>query len=104
MKYTLPHVAMNIHVVMQKAGYHFFRDPKSKKESYVSRLSRDYYPRFHVYFHGNKSGTELDLHLDMKKPSYAGSHAHSGEYDGKLVEEEMERLKAWFAYYSQGGK
>jgi hypothetical protein len=33
------------------------------------------------------------IHLDMKQPSYAGSAAHSGEYNGPVVEDEAERIK-----------
>ena len=31
---------------------------------------------------------EVSLHLDQKKPIYIGSPAHSGEYEGELVENE----------------
>ena len=53
------------------------------------------YPRFHIYMSKGKEIGEffINLHLDQKKPSYSGSHAHSGEYDGDLVEREAERIK-----------
>src|SRR3989338_10126679 len=35
----------------------------------------------------------LNLHLDQKKPSYAGAHAHNAEYEGELVEAEGKRLE-----------
>ena len=35
----------------------------------------------------------FNLHLDQKKPSYSGSSAHSGEYDGEIIEKEVERIK-----------
>lgn len=35
----------------------------------------------------------LNLHLDQKQPSYQGSHAHSGEYKGALIEVEVARIK-----------
>ena len=45
----------------------------------------------------------FNLHLDQKKPSYFGhrslgegrlkGHAHSGDYDGPVVEGEAERIK-----------
>ena len=35
----------------------------------------------------------FNLHLDQKKPTYEGHVAHSGEYDGELVEEEAERIR-----------
>lgn len=82
---------------MQKAGYHFFRDPRTNNESYVMRITRNFYPRYHVYIENNV----LDLHIDMKKASYEGSRAHSGEYDGPKVEEEIERLKKWAVYLAK---
>lgn len=62
--------------------------------SFVRRLGRNEYPKFHVYI--NEEGAEeiiLNLHLDQKAPSYAGSSAHSGEYEGEVVEKEIERIK-----------
>jgi hypothetical protein len=53
-------------------------------------------PRFHIYASAsqdNKSAV-LNLHLDQKQVSYAGSHAHSGEYEGSLVENEAARIQA----------
>jgi len=35
----------------------------------------------------------FNLHLDQKQPSYAGAHAHNAEYEGEIVEREIERLK-----------
>jgi hypothetical protein len=31
--------------------------------------------------------------MDMKKASYEGTTAHSGEYEGELVEREAQRVK-----------
>lgn len=46
---------------------------------------------------GDKENDRLifSLHLDQKFASYekSGSHKHSGEYDGKVVEKELERIK-----------
>ncbi|MFH1598076.1 MAG: hypothetical protein ABIB97_03310 [Patescibacteria group bacterium] len=76
---------------MRKFGYYPLPDPKAKQLSFVRRLGANYYPRWHAYL--NKEMTGIKLHLDMKKPSYAGHHAHSGEYDSDLVKEEGERIR-----------
>jgi hypothetical protein len=34
----------------------------------------------------------FNLHLDQKKTSYEGSHAHSGQYDGEVVDREADRI------------
>jgi hypothetical protein len=83
--------------VLRKAGYIFFIDPQSKKESFILRLTNGYYPRFHLYVEEDESTVNFNLHLDQKKPSYAGSNMHGGEYDGKRVEDEMARVHRWIS-------
>lgn len=56
--------------------------------SFVRRLGTMNYPRFHAYL----SGYEINLHLDQKQASYEGYSAHSGEYDGDVVEREAQRI------------
>jgi hypothetical protein len=80
-------------VLLRRAGYAPFRDPRTGKESFVRRLGAGFYPRFHLYVTKDTDETaEWQLHLDQRKPSYAGSRAHAGEYDGPLVEEEKQRI------------
>ena len=83
----------NIKVFMNRLGYHQFFDRNSNQVSYMRRLRQLDYPRFHVYIEQKADGWQLNLHLDAKKPSYQGYHAHSGEYEGPLVEEEFERIR-----------
>lgn len=79
---------------MRRAGYAVFNDPNTSRASYTKRLARDYYPRFHVYIEEDKDNRQsIDLHLDQKKSSYAGAHAHNAEYEGGRVEEEGRRLE-----------
>jgi len=66
--------------------------------SYSLRLRKSSFPRFHVYIEISKKVILVNLHLDQKAPSYNDSHAHAGEYEGKLVEEEGERIKRWFEH------
>lgn len=61
--------------------------------SYVHRLGTGEYPRFHVYIDPLPDGFRVNLHLDQKQASYEGSSAHSGEYNGALVEAEAERIR-----------
>ena len=84
-------VAVNINpdLVMRRSGYGFLRDRQHGTESYVRRLGSGFYPRFHVYVQNNS----INLHLDQKQASYGGTSAHSGEYDGEVVEREGERIK-----------
>lgn len=78
---------------MRRAGYAEFNDPNTGVTSYVKRLTRDFYPRFHVYLEqDNDNSWSINLHLDQKKPSYQGAHAHNAEYEGGRVDEEGSRI------------
>ena len=79
---------------MRRAGYAEFNDPNTGIASYTKRLSGDYYPRFHAYLNEDKDLKQfVNLHLDQKKPSYAGSSAHNAEYDGEVLSREARRLE-----------
>lgn len=89
----LPRPSQQLRIVLQRAGYTPFRDPRTGEQSYVRRLGTYFYPRFHLYTEERDHEVVLKLHLDQKQPSYGSGHKHSGEYDGKLVEAEIERLR-----------
>jgi hypothetical protein len=80
--------------LIRRAGYAEFRDPNTRETSYVRRLRGDFYPRWHAYLKTEGQNLVINLHLDQKQPSYHGSHAHSGEYDGPTVEAEAQRIKS----------
>lgn len=61
--------------------------------NFIRPLSRQGYPRFHLYVKINNGDYLFSLHLDQKKPSYGKHTAHSGEYEGEAVEKEAERIK-----------
>lgn len=84
---------LSLQQFFRQAGYYPLNDRRASSPSFVRRLSRDYYPRFHVYYSLEDDGYLLNLHLDQKKASYSGQKAHSAEYDGDLVENEIIRLK-----------
>ncbi len=90
------HLSLQAEQIMRKAGYTFINDRRTGKESFVRRLTSDFYPRFHVYVKDQGEKTIVDLHLDQKKASYQGTNAHSGEYEGGTVEKELERIKGFF--------
>lgn len=84
--------------LMRKLGYFENYDRKTNQISYIKRLSREgFYPRFHVYVDENQSGRIINLHLDQKKPSYAGASAHNAEYDSDVAHREGERMKELLA-------
>jgi len=84
----------NLRVFLRRSGYGEFNDPNTGKASYTKRLTRDYYPRFHIYIEQDKNNkTFFNLHLDQKKASYPGSSAHNAEYEGEVVEREGKRIE-----------
>lgn len=86
---------------LKRAGYLEIYDKKTGKESFVRPIHGNFYPRFHIYIEEANSTSSpqtnkdiiFNLHIDMKKPSYKGSAAHSAEYEGEIVEQEIQRLK-----------
>lgn len=94
MKVLLPKPTYPPKVMMQRAGYVEFLDPRFGERSYTRRLGTHFYPRFHVYLEERDGQLTVNLHLDQKQPSYPGFRKHSGEYDGPLVTAEAERLVA----------
>lgn len=82
--------------LIQRAGYHEHRDHRSSEVSYARRFTPNIFPKFHVYLTDRGATVEISLHLDQKQPSYGVGHMHSGDYEGPLVEKEMERIKHVF--------
>lgn len=84
----------NVYNLLKKLGYHFTGRNQKKSEIVFNRpLEGNRYPRFHLYLRINEDRVVFNLHLDQKKPSYKGTPAHSGEYEGEIVEKEAERIK-----------
>lgn len=87
----IPDHARNI---MRRLGYGEQR-ARSGQISYVRRVSSERFPRFHVYVEDMGGGIQVNLHVDQKEATYEGAHAHSGEYEGSLVEREMAAIHAF---------
>jgi hypothetical protein len=88
-------LSLNPDIFLRKVGYGLIHDSITDHDSYVRRFSRDFYPRFHMYFEDLPDRVIFNLHLDQKKASYEGAHMHNAEYDSDLVSAEMERLKGF---------
>jgi hypothetical protein len=77
---------------LRRAGYSY-QESRTGQASFVRRLSSLPYPRFHLYVQEDEDKIIFNLHLDQKQPSYAGAHSHNAEYEGELVEAEINRLR-----------
>lgn len=78
---------------IRRAGYGMIMDRRGGIKSFVRRLDRDLCPRFHIYLEDKNDEWALNLHLDQRATVYEGVAAHSGEYDGEVMEQERERIK-----------
>ncbi len=83
---------MQPRMLMQRCGYGE-KITRKGVVSYVRRIKGPEFPRFHAYLDIGEAGFRVNLHLDQKGACYEGASAHSGEYDGPLVEEEGARIK-----------
>ncbi len=93
MKQTIPGpLGDHARNIMRRLGY----GEQKKRDgqiSFVKRVSGADFPRYHAYVEDLDGGAmQVNLHVDQKAASYEGSHAHSGEYEGALVEREMQRI------------
>lgn len=88
--------------ILRQAGYARIQDRNTGQSSFVRRLTGNYYPRFHIYLKEESAIALLNIHLDQKKASYPGAHAHNGEYEGEVVVAELERVKDFFRTYFSG--
>ena len=69
------------------------QDERTGEFKFYRSIDGRRYPRFHIYCRASDELININLHLDQKQPSYKGTSAHSGEYDGALVEQEAQRIK-----------
>lgn len=86
----------NIHSVVRQAGYRPLRYTEQNELNCVRPLGGEY-PRFHLYVTEREDAIIFNLHLDQKKPVYEGAPAHGGEYEGDIVEQEADRIRAAIA-------
>jgi hypothetical protein len=102
MKFHINLAGKTLYNVMRQAGYApaFTRsgslrrsDGEQQESVFYRALTGGDFPKFHIYATSNNGTATLNLHLDQKKPSYRGTSAHGGEYDGTLIETEASRIK-----------
>ncbi len=88
----LPDHARNL---MRRLGYAEQRT-RAGQISYVKRAGGGArFPRYHAYVEDLNGGIQINLHVDQKEASYKGSSAHSGDYEGLVVEREIMEMKAF---------
>lgn len=96
MKFIFKKPEANIIDLFRGAGYSY-RGTASGEISFIKRAGLDEYPHYHIYVKSEGDNMILNMHLDQKKPSYEGASAHSADYNGELIEKEMERIKQFIS-------
>lgn len=87
--------------LQHQAGYSYIESRHTGQGSFVRVFGKGRYPRFHIYIIEEDNKIVFNLHLDQKQTSYEGSTAHSGEYEGEVVEQEAYRLQKLLSSTSQ---
>lgn len=102
MQFEINNIQKTINHIMRQIGYVSAYFQNGGEFSMVKKIGVNDYPRFHLYIKEHGEGLAFSLHLDQKRPSYParashaggeGWHAHSGDYEGVVVEREAERIK-----------
>lgn len=96
MKIIIENINVNPVTALRRCGYHFEKNVPDTGEVSAARDlgGTGGFPRLHAYAKMISNSLQINLHLDQKRPSYSGTKAHSGEYEGEIVEQEVERIKS----------
>ncbi|MBI4090665.1 MAG: hypothetical protein HY422_01435 [Candidatus Komeilibacteria bacterium] len=79
-------------VAIRRVGYAPYIN-KEGEQSFVRRIHGTDFPRFHLYIKAEDDEVlRCSIHLDQKRPSYQGAHAHGGDYDSETVADEARRI------------
>lgn len=93
MTFRLNNLNYNLINLAREIGYKPIKYTEQEELNCVRTLAGRDYPRFHIYLKEEKGILVFNIHLDQKKPSYEGTAAHGGDYDGDTVKDEVERIK-----------
>ena len=91
MTFRINNFNYNVTQFVRRLGYRPLRRTPDGELNCVRPLGGDY-PRFHIYLKDDPKIIVLNIHLDQKKPSYEGTHAHGGDYDSETVQWEVDRI------------
>ncbi|MCP6718024.1 MAG: hypothetical protein KJI70_00550 [Patescibacteria group bacterium] len=83
----------NFAMLLRKIGYKYLGKTDKQEYNLVKPFERGGYPRFHIYLIINEKEMVFNIHLDQKKPIYKGAPAHGADYEGKVIEQEAQRIK-----------
>jgi len=85
-------ISKNPAIILRSAGYIFQQYTADKKMSFIRPLSRNGFPRFHIYAQTKNRSILINIHLDQRKNTYGKSIRHHGKYDGEILQNEAKRI------------
>ena len=81
--------------LMRECGYKFWRDPRSGDSSFIRRLGRGYYPRFHIKVRRDKNRRLIfDLHFDSRRPLHHIGVRSYEDSESAVVQAEAARIRS----------
>jgi len=83
---------------MRDCSYKPWRDPRSGNTSFIRRLGRSYYPRFHIKARrGDNHSLIFDLHLDARRPMHRKGVRCYEDSESDVVQAEAARIRSLLA-------
>lgn len=93
MKFRIPNkLSHQIAVITRKCLYIEIFDKKTGKASFVRKLTKNHYPRFHLYIKESPEEVVFDLHLDQSQTRYENQTAHNADYESDEVKAELTKI------------
>lgn len=93
MKFRIPNkLSQNILFITRRIGYLRIINSIENQESFVRQLTKNHYPRFHLYITESEKEVIFDLHLDQSQAIYHNQKAHNAEYQSENVKTELTRI------------
>jgi len=103
MKFSINLSGKTLYTFMRECGYAPAFAPRKpaaaggggQELAFHRFLAGRFYPKFHAYCALAKDSKTaiINLHLDQRRPSYKGLHAHNAEHEGPLLDDEAVRIK-----------
>ena len=97
MEITVANPRYNEAHIMRRSGYKPWRDPRSGGSSFIRRLGRSYYPRFHVKTRREANNLIIDLHLDARRPLHRKGVRSYEDEESRVVQAEAARIRGLLA-------
>lgn len=92
MKLKIENIKENVPSLLRRAGY-AFQNNSGQEMSFIRPMSRNGYPRFHMYTKVENGSLLINFHLDQKRETYGENTRHHGEYEEEgALKKEAERI------------